>query len=337
MTDVKDKARTHKQFINGDWVESASGKTLAVENPANGRVIAQVPASDAEDVDRAANAAAKAFESWQHSTPQDRSLLILKLADALEARADEIGRLESRNTGKPVGAAIDEVPVVVDNLRFFAGAGRVMEGKAANEYVAGRTSLIRREPVGVVASIAPWNYPIMMAGWKIGPALMAGNTVILKPSARTPLTALILAEIAADILPPGVLNVITGTGAAIGDALVGHPKVGMISVTGDTDTGKHIAKVAAERVKRLHLELGGKAPVVVFDDADLAAVVENLKVFSILERRPGLHGAVPRHHRSKGLRQRRRRPRRSRRDDLLGRSGRRRRDRYGLTHRQGPG
>ncbi len=280
MTDVKDKARTHKQFINGDWVESASGKTLAVENPANGRVIAQVPASEAEDVDRAANAAAKAFESWQHSTPQDRSLLILKLADALEARADEIGRLESRNTGKPVGAAIDEVPVVVDNLRFFAGAGRVMEGKAANEYVAGRTSLIRREPVGVVASIAPWNYPIMMAGWKIGPALMAGNTVILKPSARTPLTALILAEIAADILPPGVLNVITGTGAAIGDALVGHPKVGMISVTGDTDTGKHIARVAAERVKRLHLELGGKAPVVVFDDADLAAVVENLKVFS---------------------------------------------------------
>ena len=280
MTEVMDRVQTFQQFVNGQWVDSASGKTLAVENPANGKVIAHVPASDAEDVDRAANAAATAFETWQHSTPQDRSLLMLKLADAIEARADEIGRLESRNTGKPVGAAIDEVPVVVDNLRFFAGAGRVMEGKAANEYIAGRTSLIRREPVGVVASIAPWNYPIMMAGWKIGPALMAGNTVVLKPSARTPLTALVLAEIAAEILPPGVLNVITGTGAAIGDHLVGHPKVGMISVTGDTDTGKHIAKVAADRVKRLHLELGGKAPVIVFDDADAAAVIENLKTFS---------------------------------------------------------
>jgi 1-pyrroline dehydrogenase len=280
MTDVLEQVATRQQLIDGQWVDSASGKLLDVENPANGQVIARVPASDSEDVDRAANAAARAFETWQHTTPQDRSLLMLKLADALEARADEIGRLESQNAGKPVGAAIDEVPVVVDNLRFFAGAGRVLEGKAANEYIAGRTSLIRREPVGVVASIAPWNYPIMMAGWKIGPALMAGNTVVLKPSARTPLTALILGEIAAEILPPGVLNVITGTGAAIGDALVGHPKIGMVSVTGDTDTGKHIAKVAADRVKRLHLELGGKAPVVVFDDADLDAVIENLKVFA---------------------------------------------------------
>jgi betaine-aldehyde dehydrogenase len=280
VTDVMESVKTSQQLIDGQWVESASGKLLDVENPANGQVIARVPASDSEDVDRAANAAARAFETWQHTTPQDRSLLMLKLADGIEERADEIGRLESRNAGKPVGAAIDEVPVVVDNLRFFAGAGRVMEGKAANEYIAGRTSMIRREPVGVVASIAPWNYPLMMAGWKIGPALMAGNTVVLKPSARTPLTALILGEIAGDILPPGVLNVITGTGAAIGDALVGHPKIGMVSVTGDTDTGKHIAKVAADRVKRLHLELGGKAPVVVFDDADLDAVIENLKVFS---------------------------------------------------------
>jgi betaine-aldehyde dehydrogenase len=279
MTEVMDKVTTHQQFIGGSWVDSASGATLDVENPANGRVIARVPASAAEDVDRAAKAAARAFESWQHTTPQDRSLLMLKLADAIEARADEIGRLESANAGKPVGVAIDEVPVVVDNLRFFAGAGRVMEGKAVNEYMAGHTSLIRREPVGVVASIAPWNYPIMMAGWKIGPALMAGNTVILKPSARTPLTALVLAEIASEILPPGVLNVITGTGAAIGDALVAHPAVGMISVTGDTETGKRIAKVASDRVKRLHLELGGKAPVIVFDDADAAAVIDNLKTF----------------------------------------------------------
>jgi betaine-aldehyde dehydrogenase len=280
MTDVMESVRTSKQLIGGAWVDSASGQMLEVENPASGEVIARVPASDAEDVDRAVNAAANAFETWQHTTPQDRSGMLLRLADAIEARVDEIGRLESRNAGKPVGAAIDEVPVVVDNFRFFAGAGRVLEGKAANEYVAGRTSMIRREPVGVVASIAPWNYPIMMAGWKIGPALMAGNTVVLKPSARTPLTALVLGEIANEILPPGVLNVISGTGAAIGDALVGHPKVGMISVTGDTDTGKHIARVAADRVKRLHLELGGKAPVVVFDDADLEAVIENLKVFS---------------------------------------------------------
>ena len=279
MTETLERVRTYQQFIDGAWVDSASGETLAVENPADGRVIARVPASGAEDVDRAANAAAKAFETWQHTTPQERSLALLKLADGIEARADEIGRLESRNAGKPVGAAIDEIPVVVDNLRFFAGAARVMEGKAANEYMAGHTSMIRREPVGVVASIAPWNYPLMMAGWKIGPALAAGNTVVLKPSARTPLTALLLAEIAADILPPGVLNVITGTGAGIGDALVGHPKVGMISVTGDTDTGKHIARVAADKVKRLHLELGGKAPVIVFDDADFDAVVEAVKLW----------------------------------------------------------
>jgi 1-pyrroline dehydrogenase len=279
MTDVLERVKTYQQFIGGDWVDSASGETLDVENPADGKVIAVVQASDAEDVDRAANAAATAFETWQHTTPAERSLMLLKLADAIEARTDEIGRLESKNAGKPVLAAIDEIPVMVDNLRFFAGAARVMEGKAANEYMAGHTSLIRREPVGVVASIAPWNYPIMMAGWKIGPALAAGNTVILKPSARTPLTALVLAEIAADILPAGVLNVITGTGATIGDPLVAHPKVGMVSVTGDTDTGKHIAKVAADRVKRLHLELGGKAPVIVFDDADMEAVIENIKLY----------------------------------------------------------
>ena len=279
MTDILERVKTYQQSIGGEWVDSASGETLDVENPADGKVIARVQASSAEDVDRAANAAATAFETWKHTTPAERSLMLLKLADAIEARADELGRLESKNAGKPVLAAIDEIPVMVDNLRFFAGAARVMEGKAANEYLAGHTSMIRREPVGVVASIAPWNYPLMMAGWKIGPALAAGNTVILKPSARTPLTALVLAEIAADILPPGVLNVITGTGATIGDPLVGHPKVGMISVTGDTDTGKHIARVAADRVKRLHLELGGKAPVIVFDDADMEVVIENIKLF----------------------------------------------------------
>ena len=279
MTDVAERVKTYQQFIGGEWVDSASGQTLDVENPADGQVIAKVQASSAEDVDRAANAAEAAFETWGKTTPQERSIALLKLADAIEGRAEELGRLESKNAGKPVGAAIDEIPVVVDNLRFFAGAARLLEGKAANEYMADHTSFIRREPVGVVASIAPWNYPIMMAGWKIGPALAAGNTVILKPSARTPLTALVLAELAADILPPGVLNVITGTGAGIGDDLVGHPKVGMVSVTGDTDTGKHIARVAAEKVKRLHLELGGKAPVIIFDDADSAAVAEALKLW----------------------------------------------------------
>jgi 1-pyrroline dehydrogenase len=280
MTDVMDKVQTLKQFINGEWVESASGATLAVENPANGKVIAHVPASDTEDVDRAVQAAAKAFETWQKTTPGERMTALLKLADAVEANAEELTRLESSHSGKPLNVAAVDMPVIADNLRFFAGAARNLEGKAANEYIAERTSIIRREPVGVVASIAPWNYPLMMAGWKIGPALAAGNTVVLKPSARTPLTAVKLAELAADIFPPGVLNVLTGTGDAIGPALVAHPRVNMISVTGDTDTGKKIAKVAAEHVKRLHLELGGKAPVIIFDDADLDLAAEILRFAS---------------------------------------------------------
>jgi 1-pyrroline dehydrogenase len=277
VTETLDRVKTYQQFIGGEFVDAASGETLDVENPANGTVAAKVPASTKDDVDRAVNAAAKAFETWQHTTPQDRSLMLLKLADALEANADELGRLESQNAGKPVGAAIDEMAVSTDLFRFFAGACRVMEGKAANEYLAGHTSMIRRDPVGVVASIAPWNYPLYMAAWKLGPSLATGNTVVLKPSARTPLTALRFAEIAADILPPGVLNVLSGTGAAIGDALVGHPKVRMISITGDTETGKRVARIAAEHVKRLHLELGGKAPVIIFDDADLDLAAETLK------------------------------------------------------------
>jgi len=264
VTDVMERVTTHQQFIGGHWVDSASGKTLDVENPANGQVIARVPASDPEDVDRAAQAAATAFESWQKTTPAERMGMLLKLADAVEAHADELTRLEASHSGKPVNIAAIDMPVVADNLRYFAAASRNVEGKAANEYVADRMSIIRRDPVGVVASIAPWNYPLLMAGWKIGPALAAGNCVILKPSARTPLTAIKLAELAADIFPAGVLNVLVGTGDAIGPALVAHPKVGMISLTGDTDTGKKIAKVAADRVKRLHLELGGKAPVIIF-------------------------------------------------------------------------
>jgi aminobutyraldehyde dehydrogenase len=277
MTEVKDAVQTYQQFIGGEWVDSASGQTLDVVNPATDEVVARVPASDPEDVDRAVRAAQKGFESWQHTTPQDRSLLLLKLADALDARADELGRLESLHTGKPVNLAIDEMAVCSDLFRFFAGAARVMEGKAANEYLAGHTSLIRREPVGVVASIAPWNYPLYMAAWKLGPALATGNTVVLKPSARTPLTALAFASTLGEIFPAGVVNVLSGTGAAIGDALVGHPGIRMISVTGDTDTGKRIARIAADTVKRLHLELGGKAPVIVFDDADIDAAAETIK------------------------------------------------------------
>jgi 1-pyrroline dehydrogenase len=225
-------------------------------------------------------AAATAFVSWQKTTPQERMTLLLKLADIVDQNADELARLESSQTGKPLNVAAVDMPAIADNLRFFAGAARNLEGKAVGEYVADRTSFIRREPVGVVASIAPWNYPLYMAGWKIGPALAAGNTVVLKPSARTPLTALRFAELAAEELPPGVLNVLIGTGDAIGPALVAHPRVGMISLTGDTDTGKKIARIAADSVKRLHLELGGKAPVIVFDDADLDLVAETLRFAS---------------------------------------------------------
>lgn len=277
MTDIAERVKSYQQFIGGAWVDSASGETLDVINPANDQVIAKVPKSASEDVDRAVDAAEAAFATWRQTTPQDRSLMLLKIADLIESRADELGRLESANAGKPVGAAIDEMAVCADLFRFFAGAARVMDGLAANEFVAGHTSIIRRDPIGVVASIAPWNYPLYMASWKLGPALATGNTVVLKPSARTPLTALAFGEILGEVLPAGVVNVLSGAGGDIGDALVGHPKVRMVSITGDTVTGKRVAKIAADSVKRLHLELGGKAPVIVFDDADLDLAAETLK------------------------------------------------------------
>jgi 1-pyrroline dehydrogenase len=277
VTETLEKVRTYQQFIGGEFVDSASGETLDIENPANAEVIARVPGSGTEDVDRAVNAAANAFDTWKHTTPQDRSLMLLKIADSLDAEADELGRLESANAGKPVAAAIDEIATCSDLFRFFAGAARVMDGLAANEFLAGHTSIIRRDPIGVVASIAPWNYPLYMASWKLGPALATGNTVVLKPSIRTPLSALRFAEILAEHLPPGVVNVLSGSGSAIGDQLVGHPKVRMVSITGDTATGKRVARIAADTVKRLHLELGGKAPVIVFDDADLDLAAETLK------------------------------------------------------------
>ena len=267
-----------QMFVGGEWVDSSSGETAPDINPATGEVIAEIPVATPEDADRAVAAAQKAYEEvWFDTPPKERSAMMLKLADALEADAEELTRLESIDVGKPISVSAADIPFIVDNLRFFAGAARILEGKSAGEYERGFTSMIRREPLGVTVGICPWNYPLMMAIWKIGPALAAGNTSIIKPAEITPLTAIRLAELAADILPPGVLNVITGKGSVVGDRLVRHPVVRLVSVTGDTSTGKIIAAAAAETVKRAHLELGGKAPVVVFDDADIEKLVETLK------------------------------------------------------------
>jgi 1-pyrroline dehydrogenase len=267
----------HKNYIGGDWVESAEGETMEVLNPATGETIAEVPASTAEDADRAVQAAKKALPAWLDSTPRDRCELLLRLADILEENAEELAGIESQNVGKPLGAARDEIPEMVDQLRFFAGAARVLEGRATGEYMQGYTSMLRREPLGIVVGIAPWNYPLMMAVWKFAPALAAGNVQVLKPSEQTPLTLLRFVELAQEVIPPGVLNVITGDGVPAGEALVKHPDVRLVSLTGDIETGKIIARNAADNLKRVHLELGGKAPVVVFDDADPEAVAEGIK------------------------------------------------------------
>jgi betaine-aldehyde dehydrogenase len=267
---------TFNNFIDGEPVTAASGGTTDVLNPATGEVMAQAPASGSEDVERAVAAARAAFDGWANTTPGERSLAILRIADALEARGDELAELEARNAGKPLQAVKDdEIGAMVDNLRYFAGAARNLEGKAAGEYLEGYTSWIRREPVGVVGQIAPWNYPLMMAVWKIGPALATGNTIVLKPAPTTPLTTLLLGEIAAEFLPKGVLNVVAG-GNEVGQAIVTHDDVDMVSLTGSVETGKWIARAAADTLKRVHLELGGKAPVVVFDDADMDAVAETI-------------------------------------------------------------
>ena len=273
-------ADSHQMFIGGEWVSSASGETRDVINPATGEVLATVQEGSAEDAERAIAAAKDAFEgTWYDSTPKDRQLALLKLADAIESDADELVRIEAMNVGKPYQVTMDEeIPPIVDNLRFFAGAARTMEGRSAGEYMAGFTSIIRREPIGVAGLIAPWNYPLMMAIWKIGPALATGNTVVLKPSELTPLTAIRMAELAADIFPPGVFNVVTGDGIPVGDSIVRHPDVGIVSLTGDVGTGKLIHSNASDTLKRVHLELGGKAPVIVFDDADLDSAVEWVKI-----------------------------------------------------------
>ena len=267
-----------RNFVGGEHVEAADGRRSDLVDPSTGEVFATAPVSSAEDVDRAYRAATTAFESWRDTTPGERQRALLKLADLVEEHADELVELESRNTGKPIGlTASEEIPPMVDQIRFFAGAARTLEGKAAAEYMAGHTSWVRREPIGVVGQVTPWNYPMMMAAWKIGPALAAGNTVVLKPSDTTPLTTLRLAELAAEVFPPGVLNVICGD-RDTGAALVAHPTPQLVAITGSVRAGMAVAEAASRDVKRVHLELGGKAPVVVFDDADVEAAAEAIAV-----------------------------------------------------------
>jgi len=264
-------------FIDGERVAAGGDETEPVLNPATGEELARAPVSSAEDVDRAVLAARRAFDGWSSTTPAQRAHALLAIADLVEEHGAEIARLEALNAGKPIEAVInDEIPVMADNLRFFAGAARCLEGRAAGEYMEGYTSFTRREPVGVIGQVTPWNYPLMMAIWKFGPALAAGNTVVLKPAETTPITTVRLAELAAEILPKGVLNIVMGPGRPTGEALINHPQVDMLALTGSVDTGKHFARTAADTLKRVHLELGGKAPVVVFDDVSLQGALETI-------------------------------------------------------------
>ena len=265
-----------RNFVNGKHIDPCEGGYSHVVDPSTGEAYAAAPVSSAADVDEAMRAAQAAFETWRDTTPAERSLALLKFADAVERRAAELTEAECRNTGKPLAiASTDEVPPSVDQLRFFAGAARVLEGRSAGEYLRDHTSMIRREPVGVCAQVTPWNYPLMMAVWKIGPALAAGNTVVLKPSDTTPVSTLLLAEIAAEFFPPGVFNVICGD-RVTGRAMVVHPVPAMVSITGSVRAGTEVARAAADGLKRVHLELGGKAPVIVFDDADVEAAAKGI-------------------------------------------------------------
>ena len=272
--------RVLRNFVNGESVEAADGRTSELINPSTGQVFASAPVSSATDVDRAYVAADAAFEIWSNSTPSERQKALLTIADAFEAHADELVALESENTGKPVAVtAAEEIPPMIDQIRFFAGAARVLEGRAAGEYAKGFTSIIRREPIGVIGQVTPWNYPMLMAFWKYVPAIAAGNTVVLKPSDTTPVSTVRMAEIIAEsgALPPGVLNVICGD-RDTGRAIVEHKTPQMVSITGSVRAGMQVAESAARDVKRVHLELGGKAPVVIFDDADVEAAAEWLAV-----------------------------------------------------------
>jgi aminobutyraldehyde dehydrogenase len=269
------------EMLIGSKFAKGKGEAEPVVNPKTGAKIVALKEASAEQVDAAVAAARNAFGSWSRTTPAQRAALMFKLADAIESAAQEFAELEALNCGKPVNAVKnDEMPAIVDCFRFFAGAARVVPGSAATEFLPGFTSMVRRDPVGVVGSIAPWNYPLMMAAWKIAPSLMAGNTLVLKPSEMTPLTTLKLARLIADIFPEGVFNLVVGRGASTGNALINHPGVDMLSLTGSIATGQKVLEAASKGIKRTHLELGGKAPVIVFDDADLDSVVNGLKAFS---------------------------------------------------------
>ncbi len=267
-----------RNFIGGQWADMAFDKLSELIDPSTGEVFATAPISSETEVDAAVSSAAAAFEGWRDTTPAERSLALLRIADAIEARADEFVKAESQNTGKPVALTLsEEIPPMVDQIRFFAGAARMLEGRSAGEYMTGFTSMIRREPVGVCAAVTPWNYPMMMAVWKWAPALAAGNTMVLKPSDTTPASTLLMAETMSQFLPPGVFNVITGD-RDTGRALVAHPVPQMVSITGSVRAGKEVAAAAANDLKRVHLELGGKAPVIVFDDADVAKTAEAIAI-----------------------------------------------------------
>jgi len=274
---VSDKLNL-RNFVDGAFVDASGGRTSDLVDPTTGEVYGTAAVSSPEDVDQAMKAAEKAFETWRDTTPSERQRALLRIADAIEAKADELVAAESRNTGKPIALTTsEEIPPMVDQIRFFAGAARVLEGRSAGEYMTGMTSMIRREPIGVVGQVTPWNYPMMMAVWKWAPAIAAGNTVVLKPSDTTPVTTVMMAEIMSEFLPSGVINVVTGD-RDTGRALVEHQIPAMVSITGSVRAGMEVAKSAAQDLKRVHLELGGKAPVVIFDDADIEAAVEGISI-----------------------------------------------------------
>ncbi|NLR99517.1 gamma-aminobutyraldehyde dehydrogenase [Rhizobium sp. P38BS-XIX] len=268
------------QMLIGSRFEAGTETEEHVLNPKTGEKVLDLPEASLGQIDAAVDAAEKAFTSWSQTTPGQRSAYLLKIADAIERDAEGFAALEALNCGKPINAVLnDEIPAIVDCYRFFAGAVRNLHGPVAGEYLPGHTSMVRRDPIGIVGSIAPWNYPLMMMAWKLAPAIAGGNTVVFKPSEQTPLTALKMAKLLADILPEGVVNVILGRGESVGNALINHPKIGMVSITGDVATGKKVLQAAAKTVKRTHLELGGKAPVIIFDDADIDAVVSGIRTF----------------------------------------------------------
>lgn len=272
---------TLKNFIGGEFVNSVDDEQVSIINPANEQIVASSPRSSKADVDLAVRRAKEAFKNWRNTTPGERSAYLLELSARISADKDRLARFEMLNVGKPLSMAAGEIDIAVDNLRFFAGAARILEGKSAGEYLRGYTSMIRREPIGLVGQIVPWNYPLMMAVWKIAPALAAGNTVVLKPAELTPITALLMAEHCQGLLPDGVLNIVAGDGDPVGASISAHPDVDMVALTGSGRSGQHVASSASASFKRVHLELGGKAPVVVFDDANLQAVATTIRIMGL--------------------------------------------------------